>query len=104
MPTALVGTVVVLWPLKVPVAPEVGAVKSTETPATGLPEASRTWTPKGGKGLLMRANWLPGVSGVILPALPGVVFVRAKVAGWEMPAAVADTVKLPVVPLAVRGF
>jgi hypothetical protein len=102
-PEALVVAWDELAPLKVPLGPEPGAENVTTTPGIRFPAESLTVAVRTvGKALLMFAVWgVPPVA-AMEDGGPGVT-VRRKAAWPAAPGAEADTVKVPVVALAVKA-
>jgi hypothetical protein len=102
MPDALVETVAVFNPpVKVPLAPEEGAVNVTLTFGTGLPLESLTVAVSAAKALVIATAWgVPLVAAMTLAA-PGVL-VKLNGAAAVTPYTDALTVYAPVVLLAVK--
>ena len=87
-------------PAKLPLAPPAGAVNVTTTPLSGEPLFVTFATSGWANAVLMVALW-----GVPLTAVTNSVtglLVRVKFAAVDAPAAVADTVYVPVFPFAVN--
>lgn len=90
-------------PAKLPLAPVLGAVNVTVTPLTGFDPLSRTVTTSGNAKAALTAALCAEPLVAVTDAATPALFVKLKVAGVDTPAAVALTVYVPAVLLAVNA-
>lgn len=92
-PLAFVAAVtVVTLPVKLPLAPVVGAVNVTVTPLTGLLPASFTVACRAVANAVLTGALCPDPAVAAMLAAAPAVFVRLKLAGVATPATLAVTV------------